>query len=140
MMDSNVASEFANVLIAKTLAQEIRWHSLINVSNLDGNRISDVLCLDEFHSISLCDSYFCNLNPGYVFLVDEVNESGKDSRLNTEGFNLYLQISSEKPAISILFDTSELYRLKNAIDSKTSLPMETVEFMVHFLKERGRND
>lgn len=132
-MNANIVNEFANSLIKKTLSDEIKWQPLTDGTNIGGESITDLLGTCEFHTVSFYESHFCNLHPGHVFLVSEVNESGRDSRFDTEGFNLYIQTADGQPLVSILFDTSELYRLKNAIDSKADLPQDAVAFMKSFL-------
>lgn len=62
-------------------------------------------------------------------LVSELNESGRDSRFDSEGFNLYVQTSPNEPPVSVMFDAIELYCLSNAIGSKATLPQQVVEFM-----------
>lgn len=132
-MNTNIANEFANSLIKRTLSDEIKWHSLSAGVNIGGEPITDLLGIDEFHTISFFESHFCDLHPGYAFLVSEKNESGRDNKFDVEGFNLYIQISDGSPLVSVLFDTAELYRLKNAIDSKVDLPQDAVAFMKSFL-------
>ncbi len=133
-MSTNIASEFANSLIKKTLSDEIKWKPLTEGLKIDGESIAILLGTCEFHTVDYFQSHFCDLHPGYAFLVSELNESGLDSRLDTEGYNLYLQTSPGEELVSILFDTAELYRLKNAIVSKTDLPQAAVEFMKDFLE------
>lgn len=136
-MNTNIASEFANSLIKKTLSDEIKWFPLTDELKIGGEPITDLLGMDEFHSIYFWESHYCNLNSGHVFLVSELNESGRDSKFDTEGFNLYLQTSDDESLVSVMFDTAELYRLKNAIDSKSDLPQATVEFMKNFMEGKG---
>ena len=136
-MNANIATEFANSLIRKTLSDEIKWQPLTDVMNVGGEPITDLLGICEFHTVSFFESHFCALHPGHVFLVSEINESGRDSRFDTEGFNLYIQTADGNPLVSILFDTAELYRLKNAIDSKADLPQDAVAFMKSFLNDKN---
>jgi len=136
-MNTNIANEFANSLIKKTLSDEITWLPLTDGVNIGGELITDLLGTCEFHTVSFFESYYCDLHPGHAFLVSEINESGRDSRFDTEGFNLYIQTSDGSPLVSILFDTAELYRLKNAIDSKADLPQDAVAFMKSFLEEKN---
>ena len=132
-MNANIAIEFANSLIKKTLSDEIKWQPLTDGVSIGGVPITDLLGTCEFHTVSFFESYFCALHPGHVFLVSEINESGRDSRFDTEGFNLYIQTANGTPLVSILFDSAELYRLKNAIDSKVDVPQDAVAFMKSFL-------
>lgn len=132
-MTINIASEFTDALIKKTLSDEIKWHQLTTESKIGGEQITDLLSIDEFHRVAFFESYFCDLNPGRAFLISETNESGRDNRYDTEGLNLYIQPSEKKPLTSILFDTVELYRLNNAIASKADLPQDVVNFMKSFL-------
>lgn len=136
-MSTNMANEFANSLIRKTLSDKIKWQPLTDGVNIGGEPITDLLGACEFHTVHFFESYFCSLHPGHVFLVSEINESGRDSRFDTEGFNLYIQTADGNPLVSILFDTAELYRLKNAIDSKADLPQDAVAFIKSFLDEKN---
>lgn len=136
-MNANIANDFANSLIRKTLSDEIKWKPLTQEANIGGEPITDLLGTCEFHTVQFFESYFCSLHPGHVFLVSEINESGRDSRFDTEGFNLYIQIADGNPLVSILFDTAELYRLKNAIESKSDLPQDAVTFMKSFLDKEN---
>lgn len=132
-MSTNISNEFANTLIKKTLSEEINWKPITDGLKINGEPITDLLGTCEFHTVYFWESYFCDLHPGRAFLVSELNESGRDGRFDTEGFNLYIQTADGKPLVSILFDTAELYRLKNAIDSKADLPQDAVSFMKSFL-------
>lgn len=134
-MNSNIANEFANSLIRKTLSGEIKWQPLTDGVNIGGESIANLLGICEFHTVSYFESHFCELDSGHVFLVSEFNESGRNSKFNTEGFNLYIQTADRKQLVSILFDAAELYRLKNAIDSRADLPQDVVAFMKSFLEE-----
>lgn len=136
-MNTNIATDFANSLIRKTLSDKIKWQPLTDKVSIGGEPITDLLGTCEFHTVSFFESHFCDLHPGHVFLVNEINESGRDSRFDTEGFNLYIQTAGGNPLVSILFDTAELYRLKNAIDSKANLPQDAVAFMKSFLDEEN---
>lgn len=42
---------------------------------------------------------------------------------------MYVQISSGELPVSVMFDSIELYRLKNAIESHAELPQQVAEFM-----------
>lgn len=136
-MNANIANEFANSLIRKTLSGAIKWQPLTDGTNIGGEPITILLGICEFHTVNFYESYFCNLHSGHVFFISEINESGRDSRFNTEGFNLYVQTADGNPLVSILFDTVELYRLKNAIDSRSDLPQDTIAFMKSFLEEQN---
>ena len=135
-MHTDIASDFANSLIRKTLSNEIKWQPLTDSINIAGEPITDLLGTCEFHTVHFWESHYCALHPGYAFLVSEINESGRDGRFDTEGFNLYIQIGDGRPLVSILFDTAELYRLKNAIDSKADIPQDAVNFMKSFLDKQ----
>lgn len=128
-MSENLVSKFAECLIRKTLASEVKWCSLEENLILNGERITDLLNVCEFHTIHYFESYFCALLDGFVFLVNELNESARDSRFDSEGLNLYVQISSGELPVSVMFDSIELYRLKNAIESHAELPQQVAEFM-----------
>lgn len=136
-MNTNIATDFANSLIRKTLSDKIKWQPLTDKVSIGGEPITDLLGTCEFHTVSFFESHFCDLHPGHVFLVSEINESGRNSRFDTEGFNLYIQTAAGNPLVSILFDSAELYRLKNAIDSKADLPQDAVAFMKSFLDEEN---
>lgn len=132
-MNGSLVSQFAESLIKKTLSSEIVWRPLTEDMSFGGEKISDLLGTCEFHTVHYFESYFCALSDGFVFLISEINESGRDSRFDTEGFNLYVQTSATDPLVSVMFDTAELYRLSNAIVSKTEVPQKVAEFMKLFI-------
>lgn len=127
-MDTNLISNFVNNLIQKTLSGEIKWRQIPEDMTVDDTTISDYLGQDEFHIIHYYESYFCAVNLGLIFLVSERNESGRDAEYS-EGYNLYLQPLPKQSLSSVMFDTTELYRLKNAIELKLDLTEDVVTFM-----------
>lgn len=127
-MNSSLVTNFVNNLIQKTLTGEIKWYPLSEKMQIDDSLISDYLNQDEFHIIRYFESYYCRIRLGYVFLVSERNENGRDSEYS-EGYNLYLQPSPRQPFSSVMFDTTELYRLKNAIELKIDPTEDVVTFM-----------
>lgn len=127
-MDSSLVTDFVNNLIEKTLAGQIKWYPLFENMKIDDSLISDYLDQDEFHIIHYFESYYCRIRLGFAFLVSERNENGLNSEYS-EGYNLYLQPSSGQPFSSVMFDTTELYRLKNAIELKIDPTEDVVTFM-----------
>jgi hypothetical protein len=134
-MKTDLSNKFVDSLIKKTLAGEIKWNLLPDQLKIGGEAITDLLGTCEFHKVYFFESYFCTLSPGHVFLVSELNESGRDSKYDTEGYNLYLQVADGDPLVSVMFDTSDLYRLQNAIVAKLDIPQKTIEFMREFIGE-----
>ena len=132
-MTANLPTEFVNKLIKDTLAEKINWKPLADSMSIGEDPITDLLSIDEFHTVHFWESYYCKLKSGYVFLVSEINESGRDGSI-TEGYSLYLQTLTERFLVPIMFDTVEVYRLKNAIETKVDISPEVVEFMKSFLK------
>lgn len=132
-MITNLPTEFVNKLIKDTLSDKLKWEYLTENMDFDGEHITNLLSVCEFHTVHFWESYYCNLGNGYVFLVGETNESGRDGTI-TEGYNLYLQISLERPLVSLMIDTVEVYRLKNAVESKIDIAPDIVEFMQSFLE------
>lgn len=135
-MDANFISDFVNHLIEKTLAGELKWHTLSENTQIDDTVASDYLSQDEFHMIHYHESYYCSAKLGLIFLVSERNESGRDGEIS-EGYNLYLQPLPKQPPSSVMFDTTELYRLKNAIELKIDLTEDVVDFMKSIMESPG---
>lgn len=133
-MTANLPTEFVNKLIKDTLAEKINWKPLADSMSIGEDPITDLLSIDEFHTVHFWESYYCKLKSGYVFLVSEINESGRDGSI-TEGYSLYLQTLTERFLVPIMFDTVEVYRLKNAIETKVDISPEVVEFMKSFLED-----
>lgn len=133
-MIANLPTEFVNKLIKDTLAEKVNWKPLADSISIGEDPITDLLSIDEFHTVHFWESYYCKLKRGYVFLVSEVNESGRDGSI-TEGYSLYLQTLTERFLVPIMFDTVEVYRLKNAIETKIDISPEVVEFMKSFLED-----
>lgn len=133
-MAANLPTEFVNKLIKDTLAEKINWKPLADSMSIGEDPITDLLSIDEFHTVHFWESYYCKLKSGYVFLVSEINESGRDGSI-TEGYSLYLQTLTERFLVPIMFDTVEVYRLKNAIETKVDISPEVVEFMKSFLED-----
>lgn len=131
-MNSSLVTNFVNSLIQKTLTGEIKWSPLSEKMQIDDSLISDYLDQDEFHIIHYFESYYCRIRLGYAFLVSERNENGLNSEYS-EGYNLYLQPSPRQPFSSVMFDTTELYRLKNAIELKIDPSEDVVTFMKSIL-------
>lgn len=134
-MNEKLSFKFVESLIKKTISSEILWQPLSEDMLINGERAAIVLGQCEFHMINFIDSYVCSLQGGYVFLVDERNESGRDSRFDTEGYNLYVQTPADEFPTSVMFDEAELYRLSNAIRAKSPLPQSAVKFMKLFIEE-----
>lgn len=67
-MSEKIAPKFAECLIRKTLASEIKWYPLEENLILNGEKISDLLDVCEFHTIHYFESYFCALLDGFVFV------------------------------------------------------------------------
>lgn len=132
-MNSNFVADFVNNLIKKTLSGDIKWSSLEYAVMIDNIPVDNFFSLDEFHTICYYESYFCMLNQGKIFLISERNESGRDGEVS-EGYNLYIQPGLRQPISSVMFDTSELYRLKNAIELKSDLTEDVVDFMKSFME------
>ena len=120
-MDVNFISDFVNSLIGKTLSGEVKWRQLSESMQIDDTVISDYLKL------------------GLIFLVSERNESGRDGEIS-EGYNLYLQPLPKQPLSSVMFDTTELYRLKNAIELKIDLTEDVVTFMKSIMEHPEEQD
>lgn len=133
-MTANLPTEFVNKLIKDTLAEKINWKPLADSMSIGEDPITDLLSIDEFHTVHFWESYYCKLKSGYVFLVSEINESGRDGSI-AEGYSLYLQTLTERFLVPIMFDTVEVYRLKNAIETKVDISPEVVEFMKSFLED-----
>ena len=131
-MNSSLVTNFVNSLIQKTLTGEIKWSPLSEKMQIADSLISDYLDQDEFHIIHYFESYYCRIRLGYAFLVSERNENGLNSEYS-EGYNLYLQPSPRQPFSSVMFDTTELYRLKNAIELKIDPSEDVVTFMKSIL-------
>lgn len=127
-MNSNFVANFVNNLIKKTLSGDVIWNPLAQFSKLYRISLSDLFSQDEFHTIRTYESYYCRAGQGTIFLVSERDESGRDGEIS-EGYNLYIKPNSEQPISSVVFDTSELYRLKNAIELKSDLTEDVVDFM-----------
>lgn len=133
-MNTNLPTEFVNKLIKDTISDKLTWEALTDSMYIEGELVTNLLSVCEFHTVHFWESYHCKLKNGYVFLVSETNESGRDGSI-TEGYNLYLQISVERPLVSVMIDTVELYRLKNAIETKIGIAPDVVEFMQSFLDD-----
>ena len=127
-MNSNFVADFVNNLIKKTLSGDVIWNPLAQFSKIYRISLSDLFSQDEFHTICTYESYYCRAGRGTIFLVSERDESGRDGEIS-EGYNLYIQPNSEQSISSVVFDTSELYRLKNAIELKSDLTEDVVDFM-----------
>lgn len=135
-MNSNFVANFVNDLIKKTLSGQIIWGRLVQFTGAHHISISNLFPQDEFHTIRVFESYYCRAGQGIIFLVSERDESGRDGEIS-EGYNLYIKPSSEQPISSVVFDTSELYRLKNAIELKSDLTEDVVDFMKSFMEGKG---
>lgn len=135
-MEPNLIDNFMKALIEKTLNKELIWNSFTDDTYFDGERASDLLGQDEFHQIYYFESYVLQKDDGRIFLVSEFNESGRDWKYNTEGFAIYIQPKPSQPLERILFDTPDVYRLKNAIELniKTDVSPEVNDFLHRFFQ------
>lgn len=135
-MNSNFIADFVNNLIKKTLSGEMIWRPLREFVKISCIPLGDLFSQDEFHTVHTYESYYCRAGQGIIFLVSERDESGRDGEIS-EGYNLYIKPSSEQPISSVVFDTSELYRLKNAIELKSDLTEDVVDFIKSFMEGKG---
>lgn len=138
-MDSNTVTTFINKLISQTIDRKIKWLPFESETVLDGYPMNSWLDANEFHTIFYYDSYYCEIENGRVFLVNELNESGRSSKDDVEGYNLYLQPKKEAQLVSVAFDTPEIYRLKNAIFSsqERNLSRDIIDFMDNFNQSKN---
>lgn len=132
-MGSNLVDNFMNTLIEKTLKKEFIWESFSSDTTFDGELASDMLDQNEFHQVYYLESYVLQQNNGRVFLVSEVNESGRDEKFNTEGFAIYIQPGPSAPLERILFDTPAVYRLINAISLNQDISPAVSDYLRRFL-------
>ncbi len=134
-MASELIHEFVKSLIDRTLKKTLIWEQFSPDTLFDGIPASDLLSQCEFHQIYYSESYVLQQDDGRVFLVSELNESGRDERFNTEGFALYVQPAHGQPLERVLFDDPEIYQLINAISlSEERLTQQTTDFLRRFLQ------
>lgn len=131
----DVTAEFIELLIKQTTAGELEWLPLAEDTQIDGAPASDLLGQSEFHQIYYFESYYLPLQSGTVLLVSEFNESGRDSRFNTEGYHLYVKADVNAPVSSVLFDGPSLYRLHGAILGQAGPDAGATAFMERVLQQ-----
>lgn len=126
-----------DTLIRETIDGARRWHSLkhVDYENLVQQNLglANLLVENEWHYIRYEDSYELPFMQGFFYLIHEWSESGRDGT-TFDGYNLYVQPTTQSKVTLLLCDTPELYRLKNAIHDKNALPHDVEEFIRAFLE------
>ena len=116
-MDEDKITKFIKQLSKDTLAKKISWRRLTNYENIrpDSNElISSMLFQNEYHHINFFSSYYSIVSNGTIYIVYEVNESGRDGTI-TNGYNIYLHDEDKNKLISLPCPMSTIYQLTNSI-------------------------
>lgn len=143
-MNKDLRNDFISSLIQKTLNYTLSWLRLSTSDNKSKDMVS--ACLEfcntychEFHGINIDESYAVSCKQGYIYLLNEWFESGKegDTFINDV---LYIQSNIGAPMYEITTTKNDenIYRLINAITTviKQSEPNAEVEqFITDFLND-----
>lgn len=135
-MKQTLINSFMNTLITETLNGHRTWDPIYpQTDNLSEKNepLYFLLFENEYHKVFYEDSYSLPFQEGFFYFVHEWTESGRDGT-TFDGYNLYVQPNLESKITLLLHDSSELYRLKNAILEKDRLPEDVEHFISNFLE------
>lgn len=114
---------FVQALSQQTVDGTLHWkcmNELRSVTKEENEDLYYLLFSDEYHHVNFFNSFYCLLqNSGYVYLVDETIESGRDN-LTIAGPNIYIQEDFSSELIKLELDYDVIYQLQNAIVSSTA--------------------
>ena len=134
-MDHSLIIPFTEKLTKNTVSGQIKWNKITSIGE---NRIRKntnlyyAVFTNEFHQVRFENSYYTTFDDGYIYLIDETFYSGKDSSID-EGLTLYVQPNIQSGLTSVVSNTTELYRLSNAIAQNTQTPKPAIDFIQNFL-------
>ncbi len=116
-MDEDKITRFIKQLSKDTLSKKISWRRLTDYGNMqpDSNElISAMLFENEFHHINFFVSYYSIVANGTIYILYEINESGRDGTI-TDGYNIYLHDENKNKVIPLSCPISTIYQLTNSI-------------------------
>lgn len=132
MMEKSKIDAFINKLSKETIDDKIYWNcltSLQNISEESNPAIFYLLFECEFHHINHKNSYYAIINSGEVYILNEINESGRDGTV-TSGYQMYVHQEKSSNTHVIPCTQGDIYRLLNAITASLSKKENELESFI----------
>ena len=137
-MDKAKITQFIKQLSKDTLSGKLSWRRLTDYNNLDyssNKSISGMLFQNEFHHIDFFASYYCPAGKGTVFVLNEINESGRDGTI-TSGYKIYLHDDTNDRISNLPCYAGTEYQLVNSIHSQLTKDEAAIEsFIDNYLSQ-----
>ena len=134
-MNQSLAQDLIDRLVSETLDGSRVWEPMYPPTEVLEKTNSNMFCFliqDEWRKIDFDHSFRLHFQEGFFFLLYEDCDSGRDSTKFC-GYRLYAQPTPESPITLLVSDTTDLYRLKNAIEEKEILPPAVNDFIKEYL-------
>lgn len=134
-MNQLLAQKLINRLVGETLDGSRVWDPVYPPNDeleQTNKNMFFLLIQDEWRRIDFDRSFQLHFQEGFFFLLYETCDSGRDSTKFC-GYRLYAQPTTESPITLLVSDTTDLYRLKNAIEEKEILPPAVNDFISEYL-------
>lgn len=118
-MQKEKIETFIKQLSKDTINNKIEWSYLYNLKNVSQDSNPSVFFLlfeDEFRHINFDDSFYAPLPNGFIYILNETTESGRDGTVLT-GYRIYLQQDEAEKISRISCEQSPIFQLINSINS-----------------------
>ena len=118
-MDNAKIVKFIKQLSKDTLAGKLYWKRLTDYEKIasESNKpIFNMLFQSEFRRVDFSTSYYCSISNGTIFILDEINDSGRDGVL-TADYRLYLYDEFQNKVFQLQCTAGTVYQLINSIHS-----------------------
>ncbi len=137
-MDDKKIVIFMKQLSKDTLAGRLSWNTLTRYNTaqlLPNHPIFNMLIQSEFRQIVFPSSYYCFIKNGIIFLLDEINELGRDGILTTS-YIPYLYDEVKNTVSQLECPMGTVYQLINSIRSCLAKEESDVEsFIDNYLSQ-----
>lgn len=131
-MGENRTEAFLEMLLQETIQGTRVWYPISKNVVETNPKAGVVLCEDEWHRVRIGNSFCMKFRDGYVFLIDEYTESGRDGTV-FDGLVLYVQPNLNCDLFELSRDSTYLYRIASIISEKRKVPKEVEEFIKEFM-------
>lgn len=116
-MNNDKIKQFMSNLSKGTLSGNIHWKRVTDFGDLkpESNKpIFNLLFQSEFRHLDLDASYYAIVSNGEIYLLNEVNESGRDGTI-TSGYRMYLHSEGSTNILHLQCNSGSIYQLINSI-------------------------
>lgn len=139
-MNTAAIVNFLQSLSQKTIDGEIEWNyinELMAVSMEDNKSLYFALFQNEYHRIDTFNSFYAQLHTsGYIYILDETTEPGRDNSYVQHRLNVYIQKDLKAELIRLEVELAYIYQLQNAIKSSLFKKEKEIE---DFIKDYFEN-